>query len=144
MLISRTTRCVFFFLSHSFRIYFIWSCFILIHFSALCPQAAQRRIQAQGDTVSAPSTLKFSYFLQANVRNYYMQFEEKTTQTMLENKLRSFTSDAASAYQLQLRVARSIQLQVGRAENETDHVGASWTLLYLSAEHSLLVSSCVS
>ena len=54
-----------------------------------------------------------------------MQFEEKTTQTMLENKLRSFTSDAASAYQLQLLVARSIQLQVGRAENETDHVGAS-------------------
>lgn len=46
------------------------------------------------------------------MRNYYMQFEEQTTQSLMETKLRAFDGGAAAAYQMQ--VSQVLQQQMGR------------------------------
>lgn len=41
-------------------------------------------------------------FLQANVRNYYMQFEESQTQSLIDSKIMEFEAKTRNAFQAQV------------------------------------------
>mmetsp|Transcript_29970 Transcript_29970/g.74332 ORF Transcript_29970/g.74332 Transcript_29970/m.74332 type:complete len:121 (-) Transcript_29970:535-897(-) len=65
-------------------------------------------------THDSPSVRKqhnAGYKHKANVRNYYMQFEEQTTQSLMETKLKAFDGGAAAAYQRQVSQVLQQQMQ---------------------------------
>ena len=41
--------------------------------------------------------------MQANVRNYYMQFEESQTQSLIDSKILEFEARTRGAFQAQVR-----------------------------------------
>lgn len=84
---------------------------------------AQKHGANHGQTFSLYTHFVFSCLTQANVRNYYMQFEEHTTQSLMETKLRAFDGGAAAAYQMQ--VSQVLQQQMRGIAGGVGHPGGA-------------------
>lgn len=54
------------------------------------------------------------WLAQANVRNYYMQFEENQTQSMIDDKIMEFEARSRNAFQAQVRQGSATTLYGGR------------------------------
>mmetsp|Transcript_8971 Transcript_8971/g.32837 ORF Transcript_8971/g.32837 Transcript_8971/m.32837 type:complete len:86 (+) Transcript_8971:220-477(+) len=70
-------------------------------------------------THDSPSVRKqhnAGYKHKANVRNYYMQFEEQTTLSFIDKKLSSFDGSAFTAYQHE--ISRVLKEQIERRSSD--------------------------